>query len=306
MAGRVAVLGIFVVDLTFRAPRPPRLGETLIGSGFAMGCGGKGSNQAVAARRAGAGVSFITRIGDDDFGRLAGRTWKEEGIDACICPSDIATGAAHIFVNDESGDNAIIVYPGAGSGISAADVERHRSAIEQADVFVVQLEQPHDAALRGLQIARAAGRTTILNPAPASAPIDGELLSLSDFLVPNESEAAGLAGIEVDSEDSARQAAGRLLAAGAGTVLLTLGQRGVWMQDGDAGQLQPAIPSGAAVDTTGAGDSFVGALAAALAGGSSTAAAVRFGCAAAGISVTRPGTVAAMPALSEIEARMAE
>ena len=306
MSGKVAVLGIFVADLTFRAARLPRMGETLIGSGFAMGCGGKGSNQAVAARRAGADVSFISKLGDDNFGQMARRTWEAEGIDACICRSDIPTGAAQIFVDDESGENAIIVCPGACGSISVADVEEHRSTIEQADIFVAQLEQPHPAALRGLQIARQAGKTTILNPAPASEPIDEDFLPLCDFVIPNESEAQGLTGIAVDGQAAARQVSERLLAAGAGTALITLGEKGVWRQDGQSAQLQPAIFSGAAVDTTGAGDSFVGAFAAALAAGADPAVAVRFGCAAAGISVTSPGTVAAMPNLEQIEARLAE
>ena len=306
MAGKVAVLGIFVADLTFRAARLPRLGETVIGSGFATGCGGKGSNQAVAAARAGAETAFISRLGDDDFGRMARQAWEAEGIQARICPSDVPTGAAHIFVNDKTGDNAIIVYPGACSGISVADVDRHRDAIEQADVFVAQLEQPHEAARRGLEIARQAGKITVLNPAPAAAPIDEAFFPLCDFVVPNESEATGLTGIAIDGEPAAREAAKRLLAAGAGAVVITLGEKGALLHDGATSRLQPAISSGAAVDTTGAGDSFVGAFAAALAGGAAVADGLRFGCAAAGISVTLPGTVAAMPHLAEIEARLSE
>ena len=304
MAGKVAVLGIFVVDLTFRAARLPRLGETVIGSGFATGCGGKGSNQAVAAARAGAETAFISRIGDDDFGNMARQAWQAEGIQARLCRADVPTGAAHIFVNDQTGDNAIIVYPGAGAGICAADVDKHRDAIERADVFVAQLEQPHEAALRGLQIARQAGKITVLNPAPAAEPIDEAFLPLCDFVVPNESEAAGLTGIAIADEAAARRAAGRLLEAGAGAVVITLGEKGALLVDGTTSRLQPAISAGAAVDTTGAGDSFVGAFAAALAGGRDAAAGLRFGAAAAGISVTGPGTVAAMPHLAEIEAQL--
>ena len=305
MAGKVAVLGIFVADLTFRAARLPKLGETIIGSGFGIGCGGKGSNQAVAAARAGAATTFISKLGDDEFAAMARRTWQEEGIEACICPSSDPTGAAHIFVNETTGANAIIVYPGACAGLSAADVDKHRVAIEAADVFVAQLEQPHAAALRGLQIARQAGVTTILNPAPAAEPIDDAFFALCDFIVPNESEAAGLTGITIDGEAAARRAAGQLRSCGAGAAIITLGEDGALLDDGNDVLLQPAIGCGAPVDTTGAGDSFVGAFAAALAGGASAADGLRYGCAAAGISVTRPGTVAAMPQRAQIKARLA-
>ncbi len=305
MAGRVAILGIFVVDLTFRSARLPRMGETLIGSGFALGPGGKGSNQAVAAARAGAKVSFITKIGDDMFGQLGRQTWEPEGIEAHAAIADVPTGAADIFVDDATGDNAIIVYPGASGTLAPADVEASREAIAAADIFVVQLEQPHDAALRGLQIARECGKTTVFNPAPAAKPIAPEFFGLCDYIVPNESEAHGLTGIEVTDEASAEEAAAKLLEAGARTAVLTLGERGAMVRGAAGSASVPAAPSGAVRETTGAGDSFVGAFAAALAEGQDALAAVAFGCAAAGISVTRPGTAPSMPLRSEIDARLA-
>ena len=153
----IAILGIFVADLAFRAGRQPVMGETLMGSGFKMGPGGKGSNQAVAAARAGGSVSFISRLGQDAFGDIAIATWTSEGIapHVAIAP-DEPTGAAYIFVSDETGENAIIVVPGAAGGLSPKDVEAARSAIAGSKVFVTQLEQPIDAARRGLEIARAA------------------------------------------------------------------------------------------------------------------------------------------------------
>jgi ribokinase len=164
----VAILGIFVADLAFRAGRLPGIGETIAGSGFKVGPGGKGSNQAVAAARAGAQVTFISKIGCDEFGRIALDTWKKEGITPRVIEmKDQPTGAAFIYVNELNGDNAIIVVPGAAATISPADVGAAEGAIRDAAVFITQLEQPVPAAKRGLEISRAAGVITIFYPAPA-------------------------------------------------------------------------------------------------------------------------------------------
>ena len=297
----VAILGIFVADLAFRAGRQPAMGETILGSGFKMGPGGKGSNQAVAAARAGAKVTFISALGRDAFGDNAMATWKAEGITPCVVQSDsLPTGAAYIFVSDETGDNAIIVVPGAAGGISPADVEAARDAITGAKVFVTQLEQPLPAAMRGLEIARAAGAITLFNPAPAAALPDA-LLPLCDYVIPNESEAAGLTGLAVTTIAEARKAADVLLKKGAGTALITLGSRGSLFHDGGQSVLINPFDAGKVVETAGAGDSYVGAFAAALADGMEPLEAARFGSAAAAISVTRPGTAPAMPSRAEIE-----
>ncbi len=302
MAQGVAILGIFVADLAFRANRQPVMGETLMGSGFKMGPGGKGSNQSVAAARAGAKVSFISRLGRDAFGEIALNTWKAEGISPEVSlAEDEPTGAAYIFVSDETGENAIIVVPGAAGGISERDVEAARAAIEGAKVFVTQLEQPIGAALRGLEIARAAGVTTLFNPAPA-APVPDAIYSLCDYVIPNETEAEALTGLSVSTEEEARKAGDALLAKGAGTALITLGSRGALFHTRERSVMIPAFAAGKVVETAGAGDSFVGAFAAALAEGMDPADAARFGSAAAGISVTRPGTAPAMPQRAEIEA----
>ncbi len=298
----VAILGIFVADLAFRAGRQPAMGETLMGSGFRMGPGGKGSNQAVAAARAGARVSFISRLGQDAFGEIALATWKAEGITPRVALApDEPTGAAYIFVSDETGENAIIVVPGAADGMSARDVERERDCIEGAKVFVTQLEQPVDAALRGLEIARAASAVTVFNPAPA-APVPDSILPLCDFVIPNETEVADLTGFTVSSIDDARQAGDALLRMGAGTALITLGARGALFHSRQHSVMIDAFHAGKVVETAGAGDSFVGAFAAGLAEGMDPVAAARFGCAAAAISVTRPGTAPAMPKRAEIAA----
>ncbi|MEW6641911.1 MAG: ribokinase [Pseudomonadota bacterium] len=302
----VAILGIFVADLAFRASSMPAIGETIAGSGFAMGPGGKGSNQAVAAARAGAGVTFISRIGGDAFGELALKTWKAEGIAPRVTQVDNApTGTAFIYVHETRGDNAIIVVSGAAGDISPDDVDAAADVIRNSRVFVTQLEQPVAAARRGLETARHAGCITIFNPAPAAA-FDDDLFGLSDYIVPNESEAEALTGITVSDLAAARRAGDVLLAKGVGTALITLGERGSLFHTRNLSVHVPPFSAGKVVETAGAGDAFVGGFAAALADGAEPLLAARFGSATAGISVTRPGTAPAMPRRAEIEALMRE
>ena len=298
----VAILGIYVADLAFRAARQPVMGETILGTSFAMGPGGKGSNQTVAAARAGVDVTFITKLGKDDFGDRALAMYAKEGVTVrAEQVTDNSTGAAYIFVQDGTGANAIIVVAGAAGTISVSDVEHNRDAIESAAVFMTQLEQPIPAALRGLEIARAAGVTTIFNPAPA-APLDDAIYKLCDYVTPNESEASMLTGIEVTDIASARKAADVLLGKGVGAVLITLGGNGSLLHTRQASLHIPIFSAGKVVDTTGAGDAFNGGFAAALARGVSPEVAARFGSATAGISVTRPGTAPSMPMRTETEA----
>jgi ribokinase len=301
----VAILGVFVADLAFRASRLPAIGETMIGSGFAVGPGGKGSNQAVAAARAGSPVSFISRIGKDTFAELALKTWKEEGIVPRVTQVDTPTGAAFIYVHETRGDNAIIIAPGAAAELSSADIDAAADAIRGARVFVTQLEQPIDAARHALELARSADCITVFNPAPA-AKFDDALYRLSDYVVPNETEAEALTGIAVADFDGARRAGDALLAKGAGTALITLGERGALFHARDRSVHVPPFAAGKVVETTGAGDAFVGGFAAALAGGADPLEAARFGSAGAGISVTRPGTAPAMPRRAEIETLLRE
>lgn len=304
MSGRrgVAILGIFVADLAFRAGRLPGIGETIAGSGFKMGPGGKGSNQAVAAARVGAQVTFISKIGRDEFGANALTTWKKEGITPRVAETeDHPTGAAFIYVNDTNGDNAIIVVPGAAATITAQDVEQAADAIRNAAVFITQLEQPVAAAKRGLEIAKAAGTITIFNPAPAER-FDDALYGLCDYVTPNESEASLLTGIEVKTVDDARRAGDIFLKKGVGTALITLGEAGALLHAKSQSVLVPAFKAGSVVETTGAGDAFNGGFAAALAEGASPLDAARFGAAVAGISVTRAGTAPSMPSRAEVDA----
>ena len=301
MASRVTVLGVFVADLAFRAARMPRIGETLLGSSFAMGPGGKGSNQAVAAARAGATVSFISILGDDQFSDMAMRVWAQEGITPVITKSSKATGAAHIFIDELTGGNAIIVVPSAADDLSAAVVEGAAEAITGADVFVTQLEQPQEAALRALQIAKEAGVTTILNTAPVEGPLPDSFYPLCDFITPNETEAQNLSGIKIDSLEAARRAAELFLSWGVGHTVITLGDQGALLHSADASELVGSFSAGAVVETTGAGDAFAGAFAAALAEDCEPLAAVRFGCAGGALSTTRMGTAPAMPTRAEID-----
>ncbi len=302
----VCILGIYVADLAFRADRQPVMGETIMGSAFIMGPGGKGSNQTVAVARSGSKVTFISKLGKDDFGAAALAMYAREGVTARIEQvADNSTGAAYIFVQNGTGANAIIVVPGAAGTIGIPDVEKNADAIRDAAVFMTQLEQPIPAAFRALEIAKAAGTITILNTAPA-APLDDAIFKLCDYVTPNESEATGITGVTVTDVDSARKAGDVLLKKGAGTALITLGGQGALLHTPQTSVHIPAISAGKVLDTTGAGDAFNGGFAAALARGEAPEEAARFGAAVAGISVTRWGTAPSVPKYDETMALLAK
>ncbi|GAA5066776.1 ribokinase [Roseibacterium beibuensis] len=306
MTHDIVILGVFVADTAYRAARLPRMGETLIGSGFSLGPGGKGSNQAVAAARAGGDVGYLTRLGDDDFGAMAREIWAEAGVTslATIDPTGF-TGAAFIFVDQATGQNAIIISPGVGGTISPADVAAQAGAVRSAKIVMTQLEQPLDAAEAMLRTGREGGAATILNPAPAQDLPDA-MLSLCDYVTPNETEAEGLTGIAVTDLASAEAAARSLLARGVRkAAIVTLGENGALWVDDTRVVHSPPMSAGPVVDTTGAGDAFNGGLAVALAEGRSPDDAMRFATATAALSVTRPGTAQAMPKRAEIEALLA-
>ncbi|MEM7753095.1 MAG: ribokinase [Pseudomonadota bacterium] len=304
--GHIAILGVFVADTAYRADRAPKMGETILGNSFALGPGGKGSNQAVAAGRAGGDVHFISKLGRDVFADMAFGIWQDAGVTPAVSqPEGASTGAAYIFIEEATGNNAIIICPGAAGTISPADVEAEADRIGSASVFITQLEQPLDAALRALQIARAGGATTILNPAPA-APLTDDFYPLCDYVTPNESEAEALTGIPVTDIASAEAAARAFLAKGVGTALITLGENGALLGTADRMTHLPAISAGPVVETTGAGDAFNGGFAVGLSEGMAPVDAVRFGAATAGISVTRPGTAPSMPTRAEIDALLAQ
>ncbi|MEM6712666.1 MAG: ribokinase [Pseudomonadota bacterium] len=302
---KVVVLGVFVADTAHRAARMPVMGETVLGEAFSLGPGGKGSNQAVAAALAastgGVEAHFISKLGKDPFADMALETWRSAGVHPAVTHhEDSYTGAAFIFLEAATGNNAIIVSPGAAQTISPADMEQHHDLIGQATVFMTQLEQPLDAALRALEIAKAGEATTVLNPAPA-AKVPDTMLALCDFVTPNESEAEALIGEKVKTVDDARHAARLLCQRGAGAAIITLGEQGALYFDGAASHHVPALNAGPVVETTGAGDAFNGGFAVAIAEGCPPLEAVRFGCATAGLSVTRAGAANAMPTRDDID-----
>ena len=296
--GKVVVLGVFVADTAYRASRMPKMGETILGNSFVLGPGGKGSNQAVAAGNLGADVTIITRLADDDFGKMAKQTWQNANVKGSIKYSTNSyTGAAFIFIDDKTGDNAIIIAPGAASEISLSDIHDNSEIISSTDVFLTQLEQPIEVAQEGLKVAKENNKITILNPAPA-ARLPKEIFGLCDFITPNETETEALTGLPVRNEKEAENAAKVLNDLGVKTPIITMGEQGAFLYEHG---LIPAFNAGKVVETTGAGDAFNGGFAVALSEGKSALEAVKFGCATASISVTRAGTAPSMPARDEVE-----
>jgi ribokinase len=297
---RVCVVGSTMVDLVTRVPRMPAIGETLAGHSFVVGHGGKGGNQAVMAAKLGAQVALVTRIGGDRFGDGALVNYREQGVDVRYVLQDPAhvTGVATILV-DDTAQNCIVIVPGANGALSPDDVQAAAGAIAGADVVVAQLEVPVAAAIAAFRVARAAGVTTIFNPAPA-APVPDEIWRLSDVVVPNETEAAVLTGLPVEDDAQAETAARALIERGARAVILTLGRRGSLVVNvaGTERILPVAVD---AVDSTGAGDAYVGTLAVTLGAGLSLFDAASRANLIAALSVTNAGTQTSFPELTAAE-----
>ena len=301
-APRVFVVGSLNADLVAGVARLPQPGETVLATGnLATLCGGKGANQALAAARLGAPTAMVGRVGDDAHGQRLREALLRDGVDCTgVRPTpDCASGVALIVV-DDAGRNSIVVVPGANARLDAADVDRELSRIGAGCVVALQLEVPLETVARAAATARARGATVVLNPAPATALAD-ELLATVDILVLNEGEASVLTGRPVDSVDAVGRAAARLRERGAGRVLVTLGARGVLAATAGAVHHLPARRV-RAVDTTGAGDTFIGGLCTGLIEGLDLPAAIELGQAAAAIQVTRHGAQAAMPTRREVEA----
>jgi ribokinase len=297
----VAVVGSFMMDLVVETPRRPEPGETVFGSGFEVFLGGKGANQAIAARRSGATVAMVGRVGDDDFGARFRACLDREGIDATHVLSDRVEGTGvGAPVVEHGGANSIVVIPRANHRVTPADVVAATPVLEAADVVLLQLELPIESVRAAAEVAKAAGATVVLNPAPAAASLDA-FVGLVDVLVPNEVEAAFLAGGLTDPVEAARALQARFGCA----VVATVGEQGAWVVQGDRVEHVPAHRV-ACVDTVGAGDAFCGALGARLAGGDDLCTAARYASAAAAISVTRRGAEPAMPTAAEIGAFLAD
>jgi len=302
---KITVVGSANIDLVVRTPRMPAKGETILGGPFFSGPGGKGANQAVGAARLGADVAMVARLGQDQFGDTAAGNFRQEGIrlDCVYRSADAHTGIAVILV-DGAGENMIVVASGANAELSPADVEASADAIVAADVVLVQLESPMATVLRTVEIAHQAGVTVLLNPAPGR-PLADALLRQVDVLTPNQTEAQIITGLAAGTPAEAEIAARALLEKGVGTVIITLGAAGALVVTA-AGAEHVTGFTVDAVDTTGAGDAFNGALAVALSERQPLAQAVAFANAVAALQVTRQGAAAAMPRRSEVETFLLE
>jgi ribokinase len=292
---KVAVVGSYGVGMTMRLPRVPVAGETLLGGTYTSGHGGKGSNQAVAAARLGAEVTFLTAVGDDAFGRAARDLWAAEGVDASatVTVPDAATMVGMILV-EPSGENRIVIAGGALDHLSVDHVEAFLPHLAGADIAVVSLEIPLETALAAIRSAHAAGTRTLLNPAPAQA-LPEDAWAHIDVLTPNRTEAAILLGHDPDADESPESLAAQLHAKGVRTVVLTLGGDGALVHDGAGQRLVPAARPTAVVDTTGAGDAFTAALAVGLASHEPIDAAVRFAAQAGAHAVSIHEVIPALP-----------
>jgi ribokinase len=298
MSPEVVCLASWNADLVSHLARAPVRGETVMAHRFEVSPGGKGSNAAVACARQGARVALLARIGADDFGRMALALWAREGIDASMVEQAVGepSGVAQIFVFDD-GDNAIAVAPGANAGLGVRHVEAAAGVIRDARVVMASCEVPLAATQAAFAIARLAGVTTLFNPAPA-LPLPDALIALTDVLTPNEVELHALTGGALDSstELSVDSAAQDLLARGARAVVVTLGAAGCRLyRRGAAPHAVAGLRPGDVLDTIGAGDTFSGALAAALARGEALEAALQWANAAAALSVTGRGALGGMP-----------
>ncbi|WP_168565563.1 ribokinase [Crateriforma spongiae] len=296
---KIVVVGSINTDMVIRTRRLPGPGETVLGGTFLMNPGGKGANQAVAAAKLGGDVVFIGKVGDDSLGRDAVANMQHCGVDTRFIgvDPDLASGVATITV-DESGENCIAVASGANACLSVADVQSAWKQIDDVSMVLMQLETPLETVQAAAQLAKQSGATTILNPAPAQDLPDA-LLALIDIITPNEHEAHQLTGVTINSDDSAKSAAQRLQQRGVPTVIITMGDRGAWIQSDDFTGCVDAIPA-KVVDTTAAGDTFNGALAAELALGTARVDAVRLANHAASIAVTRQGAQGSCPTRKDL------
>ncbi|MNO48143.1 Ribokinase [compost metagenome] len=296
----IVVIGSLNMDMVVRTNRAPNAGETLLGQAFALSPGGKGANQAVAAARLGAEVSMIGRVGKDTFGSEMLEIIKQEGIhiEHISVSETEATGVASIVI-EEDGENRIIVVPGANIDLFVDDIQALESVISQAEMIVMQLEMELSMSEHAIAIAHRHGIPVILNPAPARV-LKDEMLAQVSYLTPNETEAGILAGMTVDSLETAKQAARVLLQKGVKNVIVTLGSKGALIVNAEGAKSVSGFPV-RAIDTVAAGDSFNGALARQLVLGKTLEEAVSFANAVGALAVGKEGAIPSLPQLAEVE-----
>ena len=299
-APRITVVGSYATGLTMKVERLPCTGETVLGTGYRVDYGGKGSNQAVGSARLGAKVNFVARIGKDAFGEMALRLYRDEGIDVAYVKQTVGapTGVGFIMVEAASGNNCIVIDAGANELLTADDISRCSAAFESTSVVLAQLEIPVVTAEAALRRGRAGGAITILNPAPVR-PLPPSVLQLTDVLTPNQVEAKVLTGRSPDAVIEPEKLARELIRSGVKQVVMTLGERGALIVTPSSSTHVPAVPM-CAVDTTGAGDAFNAGLATALASGASLEAAVQFAVVTGGLAVTKEGVITSLPSCDEV------
>ena len=294
----ITVLGIFVADLSFSANKIPTIGETIIGDGYNIGPGGKGCNQAIALARLGCKVNFVSKIGNDDYGKLALESLKKNKIDISniIISKDHQTGVAGIHVDSNTGKNAITVVRGAPSSLTTKEIDTN--LFKQSKIFLTQLEIPIEVTLHCLKAAKEYGLMNILNPAPACE-LSNDFFKLVDYFTPNETEAEFYTGIKIKDENDAKISAKKLLEMGIKKVIITLGEKGLFYSDGKE-EIYMKASEDKAVDTTGAGDAFNGGFSFALLKGKKIKECLEIANKVAGLSTTKLGAGDSMPFFNEI------
>ncbi len=296
----ISVLGIFVADISFSGPKIPSVGETILGSKYNVGPGGKGCNQAISIARLGGKVNFFSKIGKDEYGRLALETLKKNNIETkyIIQDKNLQTGVAGILVDRNSGKNAINVITGAPSTLTLEDLRDQINLVKKSKIFLTQLEIPLDVTLHCLKIAKENNVITILNPAPAIE-LSLEFFKYIDYFTPNETEAEFYTGIKITNEKEAKVASQKLLQLGIKKIVITLGEKGLFYSDGKEDIFLKANPV-KSLDTTGAGDAFNGGLAFGLSKNKSIKECLVLANKIAGVSTTRIGAGDAMPFFKDI------
>ncbi len=298
----ITVLGIFVADISFSGNKLPSTGETILGDSYNVGPGGKGCNQAIAIARLGGKVNFISKLGDDDYGKLAINKLKKDNIDTSniIISNKHKTGVAGIHVDKNTGKNAITVVRGAPSSLTKKEIDTN--LFKQSKIFLTQLEIPIEVTLHSLKVAKEFGLINILNPAPACE-LSNDFFKLVDYFTPNETEAEFYTGIKINDENDAKISAKKLIEMGIKKVIITLGEKGLFYSDGNEEIYMKASPD-KAIDTTGAGDAFNGGFSFALFKGKKIKECLEIANKVAGLSTTKLGAGDSMPTFKEISLKV--